>query len=62
MSGAEAVGAAVAKKRPGRLTSRGPCVPVGAARDQTCVRSSTTFAILAMASSNGMPFSCEPSR
>lgn len=30
--------------------------------DQTWVRSSTTFTILAMASSNGMPFSCEPSR
>ncbi|MDQ0603259.1 hypothetical protein QF037_007604 [Streptomyces canus] len=32
------------------------------ARDQTWTRSSTTFAIFAMASSNGMPFSCEPSR
>lgn len=29
---------------------------------QTCARSSTTFMILVIASSTGMPFSCEPSR
>ncbi|WP_443053606.1 potassium channel family protein [Streptomyces sp. NBC_00285] len=49
----------------GRTTKgpRGTELPEGpTCRRQTCVRSSTTFAIFAMASSNGMPFSCEPSR
>ena len=45
---------------PGRGAPRG--LLKRPARRQTCTRSSTTFTIFAMASSTGMPFSCEPSR
>lgn len=47
------------RKAPGDLNVPGGLRGVP---DQTCARSSTTFTIFAMASSNGMPFSCEPSR